>query len=366
MGVAVKDAAQEQVKPGAKHLGKQTLVFTTRPGVAATGAIAGPMEGKGPLGSLYDEVTADTILGQKTWEQAEVKMLEKAVSLAVQKAGFQPGEIDFVVCGDLLNQLGASSFAARTLDRPHLGIYGACSCWTEAMIVGSVMVDGGYATRVAIGASSHHDTAERQFRYPTEFGGQRPPTATWTTTGAGGACIVDQSDPGIAGYPRITHGTVGRVVDIGVKDPYDMGSAMAPAAADTIVTHLRDTGRLPTDYDLIITGDLGRVGKALTMDLAAESGFNLEPVLDDCGLHIYYDHQDVHCGASGCASSALVYSSNLHRKLISGEIRRLLLVATGALFSPTSYQQGESIPGIAYAVAIERAEQPQKGASANA
>lgn len=352
MNLAPAVMIQHKTKPD-KRLGQQTITFPNKPAIVAVAAIAGPMEGRGPLGPFYDEVTRDTLLGQKSWEQAEVKLMEKAINTAVKKAGLQPGEIDAVICGDLLNQLTASSFAARTLDRPHLGIYGACSSWAEAMILGALMVDGGYAGRVVIGASSHHDSAERQFRYPTEFGAQRPPTATWTVTGAGAACIADKNEAKGSAAPVITHGTIGRVIDIGVKDPYDLGSAMAPAAVDTIVTHLRDTNRIPSDYDLIITGDLGWLGRTLATELAMEIGFNLEPVFDDCGLHIYHPSQDVHCGASGCASSALMYTAVLHRRLMSGEIKRLLLVATGALFSTTTYQQGESIPSIAYAVAIE-------------
>ncbi len=331
-----------------KRIGQQTLLFHNRPVILAVGSVVGPFEGRGPLGHLFDEVTPDSLLGQKSWEQAEVKMLEKAVDIALSKARMQPGDIDVFLSGDLMNQITASCCAARTVDRPFFGVFGACSCWTEAMSLGAVLVDGGYAARAVIATSSHHNTAERQFRYPTEFGAQRPPTATWTVTGAAAAVLTAGGDG-----PRITHATVGRVVDIGLKDPFDLGSAMAPAAADTIVAHLRDTGRLPEDYDLIITGDLGRVGKPIATELMAEAGYNVTPVFDDCGLRIYSDDQDVHGGGSGCACSGATFAAQLWADLARGHIRRLLLVATGALFSPTTYQQGETIPGIAYAVAIE-------------
>lgn len=334
-----------------RRIGRQTLVFPTRPALLAVGSVVGPFEGRGPLGHLFDEITPDSLLGQKSWEQAEVKMLERAVYIALNKAGLQPGDVDVLVSGDLMNQITASCCAARTLDRPFFGIFGACSCWTEAITLGAALVDGGYAARAVVATSSHHNTAERQFRYPTEFGAQRPPTATWTVTGAAAAVIAAG-----AGGPRVTHATVGRVVDIGLKDPFDLGSAMAPAAADTIVAHLRDTGRLPEDYDLIITGDLGRVGKPIAAELIQEAGFNVTPVFDDCGLRIYSADQDVHGGGSGCACSGATFAAQIWPDLAAGRLRRVLLAATGALFSPTTYQQGESIPGIAYAVAIEALE----------
>ncbi len=337
-----------------KRLGRQTVAFANPPVLAAAAAVAGPMEGEGPLGRLFDEVVPDRLVGQKTWEQAEVKLLEKAIHRALGKAGLKPTDLDWIVSGDLLNQLGASSFAGRTLDRPFFGVFGACAAWAESLTLAAMMIDGGFAHRVGVAASSHHEAAERQFRYPIEMGYQRPPTATWTVTGAGAAVLVDPRAVGDGAWPRITHATPGRLVDMGIKDPFDLGSAMAPAAADTIEAHLRDTGRGPGDYDLIITGDLGQAGRAIAVELLMQVGYNAEPVLDDCGLMIYdRKRQDVHCGGSGCACSATVFAARFFGDLRAGRMRRMLLVSTGAMFSPTTFQQGESIPGIAYAVAVE-------------
>lgn len=331
------------------RVGKQTFVFDNTPVITAVGTIAGALEAKGPIGTLFDEVVQDETLGQRTWEQAEVKLLERALKRVMTKAGLQEGDIDVLIMGDLLNQLSSSSFAARTLDRPFFGVYAACACWTESLTLAAALVDGGYADRVAVGVSSHHNSAEKQFRFPTEFAVQRPPTSTWTATG-GAAAVVAESGDG----PRITHATPGRIIDIGVKDPYDLGSAMAPAAADTIAQHLRDTERTPEDYDLIITGDLGRVGKPIAEELLRETGFEALPRLDDCGIRLYYQTQnDVHGGGSGCACSGLTFGAQLYPDLFEGRLGRILLVSTGAMFSPTTYQQGESIPGIAYAIAIE-------------
>lgn len=334
--------------PPAGRIGRQTLRFRRPPAITATGTVAGPMEGDGPLGHLFDEVAADTLLGQKSWEQAEVRMMGKAVEIALGKRNLGPGEIDFLVCGDLLNQITTSAFAARTLDRPFFGVYAACACWAEAMTLAAALLDGEYAERAVVAVSSHHDSAERQFRFPTEFGAQRPPTSTWTVTGAGAAVLERHGDG-----PVITYATPGRIVDIGEKNPYDLGSAMAPAAADTLVAHFQDTGRSPLDYDLVATGDLGRVGMPIARDLALEAGYALDPILDDCGVRLYRSDQDVHAGGSGCACSALAFLGRFYPDLAGGRMRRLLLVATGAMFSPTSFQQGESIPSIAYAVSIE-------------
>lgn len=341
----------------AKRIGRQTVVFPTRPRIVSVASVVGRMEADGPLGGLFDEAIEDNLMGQKSWEQAEVKLLERAMRLSLAKAALKPTDLDLIISGDLLNQIAASSFAGRTLDRPFFGIFGACSAWTEAMTLGAMMVDAGFAFRVGVAVSSHHETAERQFRYPIELGHQRPPTATWTVTGAGAGIIAAEGDG-----PRITHATPGRLVDMGVKDPFDLGSAMAPAAADTIEAHLRDTGRTPEDYDRIVTGDLGEAGKAIATDLLMEVGFNVEPVFDDCGTMMFDSRrQDVHCGGSGCACSAAVFSAALFRDLVEGRVKRLLLVSTGAMFSPTTYQQGESIPGIAYAVAIESPKPAEQG-----
>jgi len=281
---------------------------------------------------------------------AESKMVEEAVDLALLKAGLERSGLDFLLAGDLLNQIIAASFAARTIDVPFLGLYGACSTIAEAMALGAVLIDGGYATRVCAVSSSHHDTAERQYRFPTEFGAQRPPTAQWTVTAAGAVIL---GPPG-AGKLQITHATIGRVVDQGIRNPFDMGAAMAPAAADTIAAHFKDTGRQPEAYDLVATGDLAAIGHPLAAELLEEQGWDLDGRFIDCGQMIYDETQDAHAGGSGCGCSASVFAGYLARNLAEGKFKRILFVATGALHSPTTCQQGETIPCVAHAVVVER------------
>ena len=295
-------------------------------------------------------IKPDRLLGQKSWEMAESKMVEEAVDLALLKAGLERSGLDFLLAGDLLNQIIAASFAARTIDVPFLGLYGACSTIAEAMALGAVLIDGGYATRVCAVSSSHHDTAERQYRFPTEFGAQRPPTAQWTVTAAGAVIL---GPPG-AGKLQITHATIGRVVDQGIRNPFDMGAAMAPAAADTIAAHFKDTGRQPEAYDLVATGDLAAIGHPLAAELLEEQGWDLDGRFIDCGQMIYDETQDAHAGGSGCGCSASVFAGYLARNLAEGKFKRILFVATGALHSPTTCQQGETIPCVAHAVVVER------------
>jgi stage V sporulation protein AD len=281
---------------------------------------------------------------------AESKMVEEAVDLALLKAGLERSGLDFLLAGDLLNQIIAAGFAARTIDVPFLGLYGACSTIAEAMALGAVLIDGGYATRVCAVSSSHHDTAERQYRFPTEFGAQRPPTAQWTVTAAGAVIL---GPPG-AGKLQITHATIGRVVDQGIRNPFDMGAAMAPAAVDTIAAHFQDTGRQPEAYDLVATGDLAAIGHPLAAELLEEKGWDLDGRFIDCGQMIYDETQDAHAGGSGCGCSASVFAGYLARNLAEGKFKRILFVATGALHSPTTCQQGETIPCVAHAVVVER------------
>jgi len=334
---------------GAKKNG-QTIAFANPPSVLGTAAVVGPKEGAGPLAGWFDVAKSDRLLGMKTCEQAESKMIEEAVNLALEKARVKRKDLDFLLAGDLLNQIIASSFAARTVDVPFLGLYGACSTIAEALGLASVLVDGGFATNVAVASSSHNDTAERQFRFPTEFGIQKPVTAQWTATAAGAAVV---GPPG-RGKMRITHMTVGRVVDYGQKDAMNLGAAMAPAAADTIAAHFADTGRDPEAYDLVLTGDLAGVGHPLCVELLQEKGLSLEGRFVDCGLMLYDDTQEPVAGGSGCGCSASVFAGYLARNLEQGKFKRILLVATGALHSPTSCQQGESIPSIAHGVVVER------------
>lgn len=331
-----------------RRAGQQTLVFQNPPVVISTAAVVGPKEDEGPLKGNFDLVIENTFFGEKSWEKAECKMLQEAVNTAMGKAGLKPENISFLLAGDLLNQTISANYAARQLAMPFLGLYGACSTMVESMILASVLVDGEYAENVVAAASSHHDTAERQFRFPTEFGAQRPLSAQWTVTGAG-AAVIGSDRPG----PRITHATVGKVVDLGVKDANDMGSAMAPAAADTIAVHFKDTGRNADDYDLIVTGDLGAVGKTLTQQLVENQGFKLGNKFSDCGLLIFDPTQDTHAGGSGCGCSAVVTCGFIMKGLLSGKYQRVLVIGTGALLSPTILLQGESIPGIAHAVAID-------------
>lgn len=360
--MAVQEGSQATVttRPTAKtqpgpRIGRQTISFASQPRIAAGAAVGGPMEGEGPLGRLLDRVYRDSLLGEKSWELAETRMLCDAVELAAEKAGLAVKDVDMLVAGDLLNEIIASSFAARHLDIPFLGIFGACSALTEALGIAAMAVDGGYARRAIAAVCSHHDTAERQYRFPTELAVQRPPTAQWTVTGAGALVITAGGPHGGDDHaqPRITHATFGRVVDMGIKNPFDLGSAMAPAAADTIHRHLADLQVEPEHYDLILTGDLSSVGMPIAMELLAEEGLDVSGVMDDCGLRVYHQEQNVGAGASGCASSALVFAAQVFHDLQQGRINRLLLVSTGALLSKTSAHQGENIPGIAHAIAME-------------
>lgn len=331
-----------------KKLGAQSVVFQNPPVIAAASSVAGPKEGQGPFGPDFDLVLGDTLNGQKSWEKAETQMLLESVKICLKKAGIKPESVDFLLAGDLLNQITCANLVARDISIPFFGLYGACSTYCEGMALGAMMVDGGFAERVAVCSSSHHNTAERQYRYPTEFGAQRCPTAQWTVTGAGAALISAKGSG-----PRITHATVGRVVDMGLKDVNDMGSAMAPAAADTIKRHFSDTGRRVSDYDAILTGDLGCVGKAICEEMLRRDGLDLGGRYDDCGVILFRKNQDVHAGGSGCACAALVFAARLMAFLKQGKYRRALLVATGALHSPTSCQQGEAISCVAHAVSIE-------------
>lgn len=296
----------------------------------------------------FDKILSDMYYGEKTWEKAEQKILQETMGLALEKAGLQPPDIDFLLAGDLTNQIIAANFTARSLAIPFIGLYGACSTMYEGLALGSMLIDGGFARHVLVGACSHYATAERQFRFPTEQGVQRSMTAQWTVTGSG-AIVLGKTGLG----PKVTHATIGKVVDLGEGDPGDMGSAMAPAAADTIIQHLKDTGQTPEDYDLIITGDLGKYGRELVTKLAQQQAVNLTTNYKDCGVLIFNDSQDTHAGGSGCACSATVTCGYLLNQMRGGKLRRLLGVGTGALLSPCSYQQGETIPGIGHAVVIQ-------------
>lgn len=336
-----------------KRLGKQTVVLPSMPKIVTGAAFAGPKEGEGPLKGYYDCVIEEDSFGEETWEKAECKLFFSAVKKCLEKGGISEKKADYLLGGDLTNQIMVSSIAARELGIPYMGLYGACSTMAESLGLGAMLVEGGFAENLVCAASSHFCTAERQYRFPLEYGGQRPPTAQWTVTGAGATLLsADAKAKAIAG---ITHVTMGRVVDMGIKDANNMGAAMAPAAAATLAAHFEDAGRSANDYDLIVTGDLGRIGHELLLELMEKKGCPLNAdTYMDCGLQVFDATQDTHAGGSGCGCSAITLNGLLLDGFIKSKWRRILFMATGALVSPTSSQQGNSIPGIAHAVAIEK------------
>lgn len=329
--------------------GHQSWVFNSKPVILSSAAIGGPFEAKGALADDFDLLHEDIWLGQDSFEKAEKKLLEQACEKSIDKAGLKKEDIQFFISGDLMNQIISSSFTARTLGAPYLGIFGACSSSMEGLALASLLVDKKCAKYVIAGASSHNGAAEKQFRYPTEYGAQKPPTTQWTVTGAGAAVIGQEGDG-----PKVACATIGRVVDMGISDPFNMGAAMAPAAVDTIEAHFRDLNIDPSYYDVIATGDLGRVGHRIAGDLLIKHGLNIpREIFTDCGIIIYKDDQPVIAGGSGCGCSATVTYGHFLNEMRKGNLKRILIVATGALLSPMSYQQKESIPCIAHAVSIE-------------
>ncbi len=334
-----------------------TVQFKNRPIILSTGTIAGPKECAGVVGKFVDKALSDDTFGEDTYEKAECKMLTYAVRKAMENGGYTEADIDLLISGDLLNQIISASFTARDFDFPFLGVYSACATMAESMAVAATLVDGGYAKRVVAATGSHFSSAERQYRYPLELGNTRPPQAQWTVTGAGGVLIADMGGEKDVKSPiAITHATFGRVVDYGITDVNNMGAAMAPAAADTVLTHLQNTGREAGYYDLIVTGDLGALGSRLLKDLLWEKGIDVEKNHVDCGEIVYNVIEDEFQGGSGAGCSAVVLNSYLYEKLKKGEISRILFAATGALLSTVSSGQGESIPCICHAVSLEREE----------
>lgn len=332
------------------RIGSQTIIFNHAPRILASAAVVGPKEGRGPLGKQFDLVVPDALFDQDSYEQAERAIFREACNRCAGNARVEASRVQALLGGDLLNQIMASSLAARELGIPFLGLYGACSTMAESLMLGAMLVDGGYASPVLCAAGSHFCTAERQYRFPLEYGSQRTPAAQWTVTGAG-ACLLGETGDSL---PRVVMATMGRVVDLGVHDANNMGAAMAPAAADTLAAHFRDTGRTPADYDQIFSGDLGKVGSSLLRELLSQKDIALpEKKYADCGLKIFDPTEDVHAGGSGCGCSASVLSAYILPRLRSGEWKRVLFMATGALLSPTTNQQGESIPGVAHAIILE-------------
>ncbi|MDD7556930.1 stage V sporulation protein AD [Ruminococcus sp.] len=330
----------------AKKIGTGTYLLEHTPSAAAYAAIVGQMEGGGPLGACFDYVEQDSHFGKDSWEQAESELQRRTVEAALKKGGLTPKDADLILAGDLINQCTGTTYGLRGLGIPLLGLYGACSTMAEGLALGGILMDGGIARHIVAATSSHFSTAERQFRFPLSYGGQRTPTAQWTCTASGAVVLAPCGDP-----PYLRAVTVGRIVDYGITDANNMGAAMAPAAADTILRFLGDTGAAPGDFDAIVTGDLGIVGSRLLCTLMEKEGVDITRQHRDCGAMIFDpEQQDTHAGGSGCGCSASVLCGHFLPRLRTGEIRNILFAATGALMSPTSSQQGESIPGISHLI----------------
>ena len=331
-----------------KKIGKQTILFDNPPTILECASIVGPKEAEGPLCKYFDQTLEDEFWGEKSWEKAESKIIKETVNLVISKSGISNQEIDICFAGDLLNQCISSNFGLRDSNVPFFGVFGACSTFVESMSLAAICSES-FANYSLCATSSHFCSAEKQFRFPLELGNQRPQSAQWTVTGSGSA-IISKTGQG----PYITAITPGKIVDMGIKDANNMGAAMAPAFADTLVTHFLDTGRTPNYYDAIISGDLGYVGKDIVIDITASQGYNIKSNYNDCGILIFdKNKQDTHSGGSGCGCVATVFSGYLYKQLQDRKIKRLLLIATGALMNSTSSHQGESIPGIAHAISIE-------------
>lgn len=354
-----------------KRIGARTVKLKNPPYVYSTASVVGKMEAAGPLGAFFDHVETDPLFGKEKWEEAESQIQLLSGKTALKKADLQPQQIDYLFAGDLLGQLIATSFGVEDFNIPLFGVYGACSTMGESLSLGAMVIDGGYADRIMALTSSHNASAERQFRFPPAYGNQKPKAATWTVTG-GGAVILAKDPPKevlvqkLAGHlgkkgavknVRVTMITTGRIMDYGIKDTMNMGGVMAPAACDVIRTHLEDVRTMktePAEYDHIITGDLGKVGKEILLELLEQHGFDIEKQYNDCGMMIYDDRtQDTHSGGSGCGCSASVLNGYILKRMFAGEWNRVLFVPTGALLSPISFHEGNSIPAIAHGIVLE-------------
>ena len=331
-----------------KRVGRRTVALSAPPSVLACACVGGKFEGQGPLGACFDELGEDSFFGESTWEKAESAMQKRALSRALDKARLKAGDLDYILAGDLLNQCVGSAFGLRDFGIPFYGLYGACSTMGESLALASLLIDGGFARRAAAMTSSHFCTAERQYRMPVPYGSQRTPTAQWTATAAGCTILAEKGQG-----PYVTHVICGRIVDKGITDSNNMGAAMAPAAYDTLSAFFRDTQTGPKDYDLILTGDLGELGHDIVRDFFQRDGIDLTDRYQDCGLLLYdREKQDMHAGASGCGCSAAVLNGYVLPGLRAGKWRRVLFAPTGALLSPTTSFQGESVPGICHAVCL--------------
>lgn len=336
-----------------KRLGPHTIQLQQPPRIAAAHTIMGPKEGAGPFGSHFDEVLDDYMWRESSAERAERKYLQHATAKALQKAGLQPDDVDFFISGDLLNQIVTSTYAARGLSIPYLGIFAACATSVEGLGLGSLLIEGGFARRVLVATASHYQSVERQYRYPIELNVQRKLTNQWTASG-GAAAVLTTDEDGVSGDgPRITQVTFGRVIDWGVADVNNMGAAMAPAAFDTIMRHFEDTNTTPDDYDLILTGDLARIGVQLFRTLLDRAGIDLGDKHIDGGARMYGDGQHAGAGASGAVTSAAALYGYALKEMARGKYRRVLALATGCLHSPLTWQQGDTCPGICHGVVLE-------------
>lgn len=336
-------------------LGKQTIKFANPPAIIGRASIVGEMEGQGPLSSYFDQIETDPAFGQDSWEKGESEMIKRAVNTAISKSGLTPSDIRYIFGGDLLGQLIGTTFGLMDFNIPVFGLYGACSTCGESLSLAAMCVAAGYAQHVVAVTSSHYGGAEKQFRFPLEYGNQRPLSATWTVTGSGAFIVAASSEnTPMKQYPRITYVTTGKIVDYGVKDSMNMGACMAPAAADVIYQCFEDTGLKPKDFDMIITGDLGMVGRDILIKLLQDNNYDISKNHMDCGIEIYDNSkQDTHSGGSGCGCSAVTLAGYILHKIDEGEWKKILFVPTGALLSTVSFNEGDSIPGTAHAVIIE-------------
>lgn len=329
--------------------GTQSIAFSESPYLVSAGSVAGKKEGEGPLGKYFDIASEDDLFGEKTWELAEGTMQKLACKLALKNAGVQPEEVRYLFGGDLLRQGIATSMGAEELQIPVFGLFGACSTSGEALALAAMTVAAGYGDLVLAATSSHFGSAEKEFRFPLGYANQRPLSSTWTVTGSG-AFLVGKKKSRV----RISGVTIGKIVDYGLKDSQNMGACMAPAAADTILTNLKDFGRSPTSYDRIITGDLGYIGQSILLDFMSKNGHQMRDRHLDCGMKIFdQEKQDTHAGGSGCGCAAVTLSAYILPKIQKGEWKRVLFVPTGALMSTVSYNEGASVPGIAHGIVLE-------------
>ena len=341
-----------------KLCGKQSVQFQSNVEIIGFASVVGKKEGEGPLGSCFDFVEQDDLFGGENWEDAESRMQKIAAELAIKNASCKQKDIRFLFAGDLLGQLIATSFGIGSLEIPFLGVYGACSTMGESMLLASIMVESGFADRTVALTSSHFAGAEKQFRFPLAYGSQRPASATWTVTGSGAVVLGKKREASFQGKKhislKIVRGTVGKIVDFGIKDSLNMGACMAPAAADTIAAHFKDFNLEADYYDYVVTGDLGTVGSKILLDLLANRGLDLKQVHTDCGVRIFDSKlQGTGAGGSGCGCSAVTLTGYFLREMLNGTMKRILFVPTGALLSTVSFNEGQTVPGIAHAVAIE-------------